>query len=234
MKKTLLLTFCVLTALSFSSCGSDDELIDDNTTENEETKNSIVGVWGSDDYFVSFSDDGFYAAYLSDEFIDSGSYKYEDNTVTCENPYFNRTTTYQVKKLADGKMYVDIAYVNNHGNSENASFEFVKSDIAPASKEHTLMGKSATIMSAYFDRVTYAFNTINSGVKSATGGSAKKYPLNFFYIYIEDRLYFQILQPTMTQVPTIGGWSNQYNEVQSTRVKFSSNGSISGFASINS
>lgn len=227
MKKLMLLTF-VLAGLCLNSCSSDDK----PKGEADDPNASIVGVWESGDYFVSFSDDGYYAAYLSDKFIDSGSYNYSESYVTCNNPYFNRTTTYDIQKLEEGKMYVDISYKDNNGKTKEVSFVFSRNKSKPATKENTLMGKSATLVWSYFGQVTYSFNTINSGVISATSGSAQKYPLNFFYIYIEDRLYYQTLQPSTGQIPTIGGWSNDFNEVKASRVIFSSNGSISGFTSI--
>nr|DAF41321.1 MAG TPA: hypothetical protein [Caudoviricetes sp.] len=71
------------------------------------------------------------------------------------------------------------------------------------------------------------FSTYNSGIKSASKGSAAKYPLNFFYIYIGERLYYQLLKSNSGQVPTIGSWNTSYDDIICWKLHFSSNGSIS-------
>jgi len=72
------------------------------------------------------------------------------------------------------------------------------------------------------------FNAFNSGIKSAEKGSAAKYPLRFFYVYIGEKLYHQILQEENVQVPSIGAWTTEYNLVKIWKLSFSPNGGISG------
>lgn len=108
---------------------------------------------------------------------------------------------------------------------------FVKSEKPVVSKDNTLAGKSLQWYSLS-GNITMEFTSNNAGVKSATKGSAAKYPLNFFYIFIGNRIYHQILANSSIQVPTIGGWSTNYNEVVCLELHFSTNGTIDSFERI--
>lgn len=85
MKKTLFTLLSVFVCFVFLSCSKDE-----NNTSEEENFPKIIGTWESGNYFVSFGNDGFYSAYIGDEFIDSGDYDLSMNTVPCSNHYFNR------------------------------------------------------------------------------------------------------------------------------------------------
>lgn len=225
MKKILFVCIALLSVFVFQSCSSsdNDEQDDDITTT---TPASLVGVWQKGDYFVSFDSKGFYAAYIEDEFIDSGNYTQSKNIVECNNMYFHRITTYTIRSISENNLEVDISYMDLYGNHKNKTVTFTKTDDIPASKENTLSGKSYTGFSSTFGNVTMTFNTYNSGIRSASKGSAAKYPLKFFYIYIGDKLYYQLLDDDSIQIPSIGSWTN-YNVVRCWKIYFSPNGSIS-------
>lgn len=217
MKKLAAILFILPLFLSCSS--SDDPVIPD------EKPRSIVGVWENGNNFISFNNDGFYSAYIADNFIDSGDYARVENVVSCHNTYFNRKTTYTIKTISDTKLDVDISYTDLDGNINKKEIEFTKSTVTPASKINTLAGKSYTLQSTYFGNVTRLFSTFNSGIKIATNGNAADYPIKFFYIYIDDKLYFQSLRDNSIQTPSIGSWNTDYNTVYCWKLSFRANGS---------
>ena len=226
MKKILFL-LAVLPMFLFTTCSKDDE------TENENLPlSSIIGTWKNGNYFVSFGEDGFYSAYIADKFIDSGDYKQVEYEVSCLNNYFNRETIYIIKNISETEMKVEISYVDVYGKTNSKNMTLTKSDDAIVSKSNRLIGKSMKTPSPYFGNVTRTFNSFNAGVKSATKGSAAKYPLNFFYIYIGNKIYHQILDDNSIQIPSIGAWSTNYNEVVCFKLSFSPNGSISDFENV--
>lgn len=230
MKKMLFMLPMLAVLFIISSCSKDDELQKDEIENNDDLSSpSIIGTWEDGNYFVSFGEDGFYSAYIADEFIDSGDYDQTENEISCLNNYFNRETIYTIKNISDTEMNVEISYVDLHGERKHKTLNLTKSNDAIVSRSNTLSGKSITTYSAYFGNVTRTFNTFNSGIKSATKGSAKNYPLNFFYIYIGNRMYHQILNNSSMQVPTIGAWTTDYNEVICWELSFSPNGSINDF-----
>lgn len=209
--------------LVFFSCSSDD----DNNNDNNDKPQSVIGVWENGNNLVSFNSDGFYSAYIADEFIDSGDYIYSESVVSCENTYFSRKTIYTIKSISDTKLDVNINYIDLDGKSQNKAIVFTKAMTTPASKSNTLSGKSYTSQSTYFGNVTMTFSAYNSGIKSATKGNAANYPLKFFYIFIGEKLYYQILDDSSIQVPSIGSWTTDYNTVKCWKLSFNPNGSIS-------
>ena len=226
MKKILFL-MAMLPMILFTACSSDPDNGGTDDTDDNDTP-SINGVWENGNHFVSFGSDGFYAAHIADEFIDSGNYTQSKNDVSCENAYFNRNTSYTIKSASDKELMVDVTYTDLNGKSNNKTMTFSKSTATPASQNHSLNGKSYIWYTSTFGNVTMTFNTYNSGIKSAAAGNAAKYPLKFFYIYVGEKLYHQILSDNSIQVPTIGSWSTNYNIVRCWKLSFNPNGSISG------
>lgn len=174
MKQLLYILFAVTL---FTACSSDDDNGEKPTIEEPK---SIIGVWESDNYFISFDDNGFYSAYIADQFIDSGNYTKSESVVSCKNSYFNRQTVYTIKNISDTKIDLDISYTDIHGDNKKKTMTFTKSEISPASQSNTLAGKSYRTSSSIFGNVTMEFSSYNSGIKSATKGGAEKYPLSFF------------------------------------------------------
>lgn len=222
MKKNYFIFLLVLLFVSCSS-GSNDE-------DPKEEPIQITGVWQSGNYFLSF-DKGFYSAYIDKEFIDSGEYTQDKNVVTCQNSYFKRKTTYKITKVSNTEIKADISFVDNKGNNQTKSITFTKSEEQPAPK-NGLAGLTCTFRSSYFGDVIMSFSTFNSGIELAAKGSAAKYPLRFFYVHIGDKLFYQTLEEKTIQVPSIGFWNTDYNEVFCWKLTFSSNGGIAYFESV--
>lgn len=222
MRKVFLIMAMVL-PMVFISCSDDD-----NNNPPQEESASIIGTWENDDYFVSFGEDGFYCCYLDEDFIDSGNYKQSDNIITCSNMYFNRNTTFNINHVTETEIGVEINYMDFSGNNKSKNMILTKSNIEPASKENPLIGRSIS-WNTYdmFGIIAMKFNTYNSGAKTASKGSAKNYPLDFFYIYVENRMYYQLLSNNSIQVPSIGGWNTNYGDVCCWNIIISPDGSIS-------
>lgn len=232
MKKLLLMLAMILPMIAFTACSNDGSPIHKEEQQDTDELKSIVGTWENGKYFVSFGEDGFYSAYIANEFIDSGDYKQLGNKISCLNNYFNRETIYTIKDISDLKMEAEILYTDLHGETNSTTIIFTKSDKDIVSKSNTLSGKSITTYSSYFGTVTKTFTSFNAGVKTATKGSAAKYPINYFYIYIGNVLYHQELYNNSIQIPSIGGWSTDYNKVKCWELSFAHNGTIKGFDDI--
>lgn len=234
MKYILFIAIIISQTILLSSCTKESE--DKNEIEdiiNEDKQLPITGTWSNGDYFVSFSNDGYYSAYIADAFIDSGTYERVNNEINCSNYYFQRHTIFKIKDLSDTEMTIKITYTDIWGNTNEEEKTLNKTDDAIVSENNTLAGKSISWLSDYFGTITMTFSSSNSGIKTASKGSAAKYPLNFFYIYIGDKLYYQLLSNQSIQVPSIGGWTTDYNEVKCWKLYFSLNGSIDKFDVIN-
>lgn len=226
MKRILCLMAIVLPMLILSSCGGDDD-------EPEVILQSVVGVWQNGNYFVSFSESGYYCAYLGNDFLDSGNFKRDKDEITAVNPFFSRTSTFTIKQLDDKNLTVEIDYTDVYGEQHHDALSLQKQDTEPA-KEGQLIGKSYSWLTSTFGYITMSFNTANSGVKSAQRGSAANYPLNFFYFYIADRMYYQIIPNRSIQVPSIGGWSDSqtYYSARCEPVEIEADGSLWSGAAI--
>lgn len=195
--------FFILTAIFIASCSNNDEPDAPDKTPDASEEINLVGVWTSDDYIMSFDNTGFYSAYIADKFIDSGNFVLNGNTATCSNSYFNRVTVYEITNYSSKSLTATIKYVDFQGNEKSKTLIFTKSGLVPATKENPAIGKSWSSYSQYFGYVTYQFSTYNKGVKTAQKGTAKKYPIDFYYIIIDNRCYYQFLM-NKSQVPTIG------------------------------
>lgn len=220
MKKAFFLVLVSLSIFFLQACSDSDK----DEPEPNDTP-SITGVWENGNYFVSFNNDGFYAAYVADKFIDNGNYTQSKDVVSCQNTYFNRNTTYTIKSISDTELKVDIAYTDLDGNNQNKNMTFTKSTTLPATQRNILEGKLYTWYSSLFETVRITFSTYNSGIKSATKKNVANYPLRFFYVYIGERLYYQILSDDSIQIPTIHSWTS-YETVECWKLSFSPNGSI--------
>lgn len=233
MKKLILMLAMMLPMMLVSCSDGEAPAISESQEEQEGSDDSekeeynITGTWSDGNYFVSFGKDGSYCAFLNGTFIDSGYYKIEDNTVTCENKFFNRITTYSIIDIDDNKIKADVVYSDVNGNAQKSSINFSRSEEVGCEKDSPLVGRNISWNTwGEFGTITMEFNTYNSGVKSASKGTAKKYPLDFFYIYNDSKLYYQIIRNSSIQVPSIGGWSTGYYDVVCWEITISSNGNI--------
>ena len=198
-------------------------------------KSDIVGVWENGNYFLSLSKDGFLTSYFAERYLDSGDYTIKDDKqIICSNLYYAKPTYYNILSVANNKMTVSIEYVDVNGNNQKKEMTFTKSDKDASTKENPLTGK---IFTTYFSstnttKVTYSFNTYYTGTKTADGGTMKKYPMAVYYIYFNNRLYFQTFKTTI-QMPSIGGWIPT-TSITVWEIVFSNDGSIKGYKNVSS
>lgn len=227
MRKILTLMFGVLGLFAAASCGGSD---DDDTPNTPEVKTySEVGVWTSGNYFISLSSDNFLTAYVAPNFIDCGTYsRSDDNVITSTNTYYSKNTTYTIKSIDDKSMSVDVSYSDVHGDSKTKSLVLTKTTKSPTIKENPVSGKSYTWYSTVFGNETFAFNSYNNGKKSGTKGSCRNYPIDFYYIYYNNCVYFQQFNPAGSQTPSIGGWNGKCGtgEISVDTVTFDRSGRI--------
>mgnify|MGYP001075797984 CR=1 FL=1 len=119
MKKLFLYILILLSIIILQSCARMED--GEPGLTSDDTKSLIIGVWESENYVVSFGNDGFYSAYIADEFIDSGDYTQSKNIVSCQNSYFNRTTIYTIEEVSDDLLKVNIDYKDLYGNKKTKS-----------------------------------------------------------------------------------------------------------------
>lgn len=215
--------------LAITSCSSDDDDSPSKPATPEPRTYSEVGVWENGNYFVSLSSDHFLTAYVAPNFIDCGTYSRSNaNVITSTNSYYSKNTTYTIKSIDDKSMTVEISYKDFRGEDKSKSLVLTKTDKTPTIKENPVSGKSYTWLSDVFGNETYAFNTYNTGKQSCTKGSARKYPMDFYYIYFNNCLYYQTFNPAGTQTPSIGGWNVKADtgEISVDTVTFDRNGRI--------
>lgn len=227
----------VVSNFGFTSCGGGDDNGIETPKPNEpvETKYSPVGVWENGEYFISFNEDKFCCAYFVGNYVDCGSYSINDNTVICNNAYYAKQTKYNIIKLTENTMEVNIEYTSVKGEAQTKTMTFTKSkDKVAATKDHSLVGKSMTSL-VYFggstNYSTWSFETYNTGTHSMKSGSAAKYPLKVYYVFFDSKIYFQTFKTT-EQMPSIGGW-NPSTDVTISKISFGEDGSLAGITKIN-
>ena len=245
MKKYLMaILTIVLVNVGLIACGNDDDkdnpkpeqpTVTSNSNQEEPTTTySAVGVWESGNYFLSLSSDNFLTAYFAERYLDCGNYSIRDGIITCNNTYYARPTQYKIKTLSDTQLQVEISYVGVYGEKQNKSLTFNKSDKLPVTKDNPISGKSYT---TYFSssssvRITNSFNTYYTGTKRANSGNMANYPMNMYYIFFNNRIYYQTFKST-SQMPTIGGWIPT-TDITVWELKFAPDGTIIGHHNISS
>lgn len=237
MKRFFYLSLMLLAILT--SCSKDDssdnKVPDNNGNEQPQPKvYSPVGVWENGKYFVSFNSENFCSAYFDDQYIDCGNYTFSDKTIVCDNTYYAKKTTYTINKISDDTMELKIDYVSVAGKEDTKTMTFTKNaNKSLAVKDHSLVGKSRTSVVEFGGSINYqtwSFDTYNTGSRSMKSGSASKYPLKLFYIFLDSKIYFQSFKTT-EQMPSIGGW-NPTTTVQVFAITFGSDGSITGVTKV--
>lgn len=204
------LTIALLTAMMLAGCAkeeSSEEPRKGNDMEQTLTKEQIVGVWRSGDYWVSFSEDGFMCGYLSDKCITEGDYTIDGDTVKAENSEINFVTKFLMHNVSSVNMDNTITYYDfgeNDGEVVTKNFTFTKSSEEPCSKNNALIGKSFS----YYTKVTYF--DFESSKRYTVDGIAECKVRNYciidrrlgtsdrtvsglwiYYIYLQPFLYFR-------------------------------------------
>lgn len=225
--KRLLILFFALAAIFISSCGKDDPSASDTPEEVEETVYSVVGVWRDGNKIVSFDADGFYCCYFGDKFIDNGYYKQTGNeSVVCDNYYYNRYTTFSISSIDDNRMSVTVTSKDVYGEDLTRKLSLVKTDIEPTKEKHPLTAKSWTFLSNR-GNVTMNFVTNDTGTKTCASYPESSCPLKFFYVYINGYAYVQF--SFLYKEVMIGGWTDEASskEIRALKIRFDSDGSMS-------
>ncbi|MCR4860223.1 MAG: hypothetical protein K5910_06140 [Bacteroidales bacterium] len=201
----------------------------------EPAANSVTGVWESGNYFISFSPRGFLVAYADKKFIDSGPFVREsENVIFCINPYFSRTTKYEIRELDGQKMKVTVYYTDIEGTEKTKLLTLTRTDKVPAEKNSPLIGKSESYYGTPGDgiwnvsgNIQHEFLTYNTGRKSVDTGRTKEYPLDFFYIFNGENAYIQYFSPSGVSIPD-WAWltSHDTGKITVYRITFSSEGDL--------
>lgn len=188
MGKLLFMTiWVILSLISFTSCSSDNE----ESLQNLNSSN-LIGVWESGDYFISFNKDGFYAAYLDEKFIDSGTYIINENSVLCTNPYKVSKTNYSIN-LANDKLTADVSYTGINGSSLNKKIVFSKSKKAVIDKSNPVISKEFVHINAPYGFCTTRFDTYNTATYYTD--ELKPRIQNWFYFFFNSKIYVQKFKP---------------------------------------
>ena len=227
MRRTTLFLTLAMSLTCMVSCKDSNN---EPTEQQVDNKSKIIGTWESGEYILSFNKEGFYSAYIADEFLDSGDFMIDNNSIVCKNTYFNRETIYNIESVTNESLAVSISYKDNYGNPFNKKLSFNKSDLEPAVKDNPYISKSISWLTDVFGYVTHTFTTYNLITKTATKGSAARHPLTLYYIIIGNKFYYQHLDVHIGQMPTIGGWPTaKWDEVIPNIIKLNENGTIWGF-----
>lgn len=143
--------------LMLAGCSKSDG--DEPAPQYKLTKDNIVGVWRSDDYWVSFSSDGYMSAYLSDKCIAEGDYTIDKDTVkvTDGNPwikaYSGMNTRFTVNSVKDNALSLTALYNDLHilyrGDEGlvhhiTQSYSLSKTQETPCTKQNPLTGKNCS------------------------------------------------------------------------------------------
>lgn len=109
--KTILLTIALVACMTLiTGCSKSD---DDPTPQYKLTKDNIVGVWRSGDYWVSFSEDGYSSLYFSvngDERILEGDYTIKGDTITVEHTMYYDVTKIVIDDISPSSLHLTILY----------------------------------------------------------------------------------------------------------------------------
>ena len=146
----------LMAGMMLAGCSKSD---DDPTPQYKLTKDNIVGVWRSGDYWASFSSDGYMSAYLSDKCIAEGDYTVDGDTVKVDDGYqwikvFGKKTRFIINSISNSTLSLTATYNNLHNlyvGDENLehqvtqSYTFSKSQDAPCTKSNPLVGRVCKI-----------------------------------------------------------------------------------------
>lgn len=139
-----------------TGCSKSD---DDPMPQYKLTKDNIVGVWRSGDYWVSFSEDGYMSAYLSDKCIAEGDYTVDGDTVKVDDGFkkiraYGKNTRLVVNSISNGTLsltatYNDLSilYDGDEGlvHLHTQNYNFSKKQETPCTKNNPLIGKTCVI-----------------------------------------------------------------------------------------
>lgn len=141
----------LVTGMLLTGCSKDSENNGMETKGNTEqtqtlTKEQIVGVWRNGDYWVSFSEDGFYSAffYIDDrERIDDGDYTIDGYVITTKNPEHSARITIKTISSSSMNLVMEYTYPNIlPQKTVTKEMNFTKTSTLPCKSTDELVGKS--------------------------------------------------------------------------------------------
>ena len=164
MKTNVLVTMALVTGMMLAGCSKNESSEDTrkgNNMEQKLTKEQIVGVWRSGDYWVSFSESGYNSAYFpieNDERIDEGTYTIDGDTITVASQLYYSWTKYIIRNISSTSINLTIVY-NFYGSTRTQGDNYeVSKDIlltkgndAPCIMDDGLDGKTFTCESIFYN-----------------------------------------------------------------------------------
>ena len=225
MKKILFFTMLAL-VMCLASCSSSDNGGDSTNNKNLD----VTGVWKDGAYLVSFGSD-YYVAYLSNKFIDTGTYAVNGKEIDCLNTYNNKKTIYKIISSTSDSLKCSVTYTEYGGQEKTEIRKFGKTTETPASKDNFLVGKSCSYSVAYYGTVTDTFSTYDIAYDVSNRGSDFKNV--WYYFYLDSKIYFQRFTPTDKQYPSSTFMAGcDTGEVLIEKVISDSEGNILGYTNV--
>lgn len=125
--------FYILVLTLFSACSKQEEIIDkpDNEDKIELDNSDISGVWtlsSNDEYFISFTEGGKYTFCLNDHLMGSGTFDINDNAITLNNSYTNKSDKIEIELLQNTIHIKGNINLFNSENKESIQMKLVKSE----------------------------------------------------------------------------------------------------------
>ena len=223
--KKYFLSLVVIFALV--SCSSDDA--QEAPVINAPIKQSeIIGVWTDGDYFMSFHDNHYFAAYLRSNYLESGLYGYNmsDDTnnqiISISSNGFNEKSSFQIVEHNDSMLTIKMLEPNTFTQTLH------KSDIMPTSENHILYGKNYNSKWSNTDTTTVQTQFVNGNTAIRTSqhkdANSQLYLRYFFY---GNRLYYKTYVGGYGNIPTQKDWGGPIsNGVSVWELYFDSNEEI--------
>jgi len=205
--KQIFLSLAVIFALL--SCSSDNDNTDD--PQQHVITQPPVGTWQSGEYLLTFKN-GYYAAYLEDDFIDGGTFEYDETTAQfrCHNPYFNKHTTYNIIESDNNSMKLTVSYSDVKGNPKSKTMSFTKANLTTFDADY-YVGHSYSEQKFIENIETYrttTYTTRYAGVQTTTYEQGIDYPIDIFYIHFGKDVYYQQFNH-MSESPIIVEWNDE-------------------------
>ena len=186
MRTNILLTMTLVAGMMLAGCAkeeSSEESRKGNDMEQTLTKEQIVGVWRSGDYWVSFSESGYASAFLrlgDLEMIDDGDYRLNGDTIiTIASPWLLYETPYIVNSVTDTELSLTVEHVEPGvpDTRRKGTVVLQKSQISPCERNDGLTGKVFYFSNGVIENKKFEFDKF----KTINGEP---------YVYLVPNIYF--------------------------------------------
>ncbi len=222
------------------SCSKDDDTESSQSIENGSQVNpdapheelSIVGVWKSGKYFVSFDDDAFCCAYFADKHLDCGFYARRGDTIENQNLYYANATKYVITELSETKLDVKVEYIDMEGVKQTNNLSLIKTDEQPTTTHNPLIGKTFSTRTTYFGMVSTSFLSYYTALYSSDKTNLSMNALSLYYIYYDGKIYFQqFYAQSGIRHSVVGGWGEN-EDITVWKINMNTNGSIDSYEDV--